>query len=264
MSTGTSASASASASEVMSDEFDRAAAWTEQVVAELDPGYAIPAACRGSGSPANLAWLAEALEVRADDRFLDAGAGLGGPAAWLAHRFGVRPVLAEPMPRAAAASRRMIGLPGVVAWAEHLPFATGRFDVAWCLGVLCTTARKASVLAELRRVLTPAGRLGLLVFVRTCSAPPPDAPAGNSFPGDGELAGLLEAAGFCPIQEIDAADLGAAPIPWRLRTDRVEAVLGERHRGDAAWKRVADQEERMGRLLARGDVAARLLHCVAV
>ncbi|HSU11392.1 MAG TPA: hypothetical protein VLK57_19495, partial [Pseudonocardia sp.] len=42
-------------------EFDLLASWTEDAVRELGPEYAIPAGCRGSGSPSDLAWLAEAL-----------------------------------------------------------------------------------------------------------------------------------------------------------------------------------------------------------
>ncbi len=72
----------------MEAEFDTVAEWTEQAVRELGRGYAIPAACRGSGSPADLAWLAERLDLRGDDRFLDAGGGLGGPAAWLHEHLG--------------------------------------------------------------------------------------------------------------------------------------------------------------------------------
>ena len=41
-------------------EFDLLAGWTEDAVGELGPEFAIPAGCRGSGSPSDLAWLAEA------------------------------------------------------------------------------------------------------------------------------------------------------------------------------------------------------------
>ncbi|TCN41840.1 methyltransferase family protein [Kribbella orskensis] len=40
-------------------EFDDVAGWTADAVEELGVRYAIPAACRGSASPAALAWLAE-------------------------------------------------------------------------------------------------------------------------------------------------------------------------------------------------------------
>jgi SAM-dependent methyltransferase len=250
----------------MKAEFDLLAEWTEHVLADLGTEYAIPAACRGSGSPANLAWLAEALEVTPDLRFLDAGSGLGGPAAWLADRFGVTPTLAEPMVRAAAASRRLFRLPTSVAWAQRLPFAAGVFDAAWCLGVLCTTPGDArtAVLAELRRVLVPNGRLGLLVFVQTGDHELPDAPAGNDFPRPGEIARRLEAAGFYQLQEVDAAALPSSPVAWSSRVDRVEAELTARFEHEAAWRQAKNQERLIGHLLDRGEIAARLVEAVAI
>ncbi|MCW2536917.1 MAG: Methyltransferase type 11, S-adenosyl-L-methionine-dependent, partial [Modestobacter sp.] len=81
-------------SEAMESEFGTVAGWTEQAVAALGPGYAVPAGCRGSGSEAALRWLADELAVRPGERVLDAGAGVGGPAGWLAAERGVRPVCA--------------------------------------------------------------------------------------------------------------------------------------------------------------------------
>jgi hypothetical protein len=98
-------------------EFDLLASWTEDAVRELGPEYAIPAGCRGSGSPSDLAWLAEALVIGQETRVVDVGSGVGGPAGWLADHFGARPVCVEPMRSAAAAGRRLFGLPTVVAGA---------------------------------------------------------------------------------------------------------------------------------------------------
>ncbi len=143
------------------------AGWTEDAVRELGPEYAIPAGCRGSGSPSDLAWLAEALQVGPDTRVADVGSGVGGPAAWLADHFGPQPVCAEPMRGAAAAGQRLFGLPTVVAAAEALPLRSGAFDAVECLGVLCTS-RARSVLrccASCAGCSRPEGDLGLLVFV---------------------------------------------------------------------------------------------------
>jgi SAM-dependent methyltransferase len=160
-------------SEAMEAEFDTVAGWTEEAVRDLGPEYAIPAGCRGSGSLGALRWLADRLELATGTRMLDDGAGVGGPAGWLAAERRIRPVCAEPMAAAVRASRRLFGLPATVAVAQSLPFADGSFDAAWCLGVLCTTSDKAGALAELRRVLVPGGRLGLLVFVADAPLPPP-------------------------------------------------------------------------------------------
>src|SRR4051812_20245099 len=179
----------------MEAEFGTVAAWTEQAVRALGPEYAIPAGCRGSGSEGALRRLADGLDLRPGVRMLDDGAGVGGPAGWLAAARGVRPLCAEPMADAVAASRRLFGLPAVVAAAQALPFADGSFDAAWCLGVLCTIADKAAALAQLRRVLADGGRLGLLVFAATGPLTPP-LPEGNWFPALADLEGLLAVAGF--------------------------------------------------------------------
>jgi SAM-dependent methyltransferase len=183
--------------EALEDEFDVVATWTEQVVEELGPQYAVAAACRGSGSPASLAWLAEALEVSSARRMLDAGSGVGGPAAWLAQHFSVTPVCAEPMRGAARASRRLFGLPAVAAAGQALPFPDRAFDAAWCLGVLDTAGDagdRGALLAELRRVLGDGGRLGLLAFLAAGPLPPP-LPEGNEFSLPDELRALLAAPG---------------------------------------------------------------------
>jgi SAM-dependent methyltransferase len=254
--------ATASGTTAMEAEFDTVAGWTEAAVAALGDDYAIPAACRGSGSPAALDWLAEALELGQGVRFLDAGAGLGGPAAWLADRYGVQSVLAEPMGHAAAGSRRLFGLPSVLAWSQQLPFATASFDAGWALGVLCTTNRKLELLTELRRVLVPTGRLGLLVYVAETD-PLPDCPEGNFFPTPDELGRGVEEAGFLVIQQIDGSGLPGAPVGWQARVDRVEDEITGRHHRDQRWQEARTQERRLGSLLRLGHVRPQLLHAVA-
>jgi SAM-dependent methyltransferase len=249
----------------LEDEFDVVATWTEQVVEELGPQYAVAAACRGSGSPASLAWLAEALEVSSARRMLDAGSGVGGPAAWLAQHFGVTPVCAEPMRGAALASRRLFGLPAVAAAGQALPFPDGTFDAAWCLGVLDTAGDagdRAALLAEVRRVLGDRGRLGLLAFLAAGPLPPP-LPEGNDFSSPDELRALLAAAGFRVLQTVPAAPLRDAPMAWRAHADRVEAVLAQRHAGDPRWDIAEEQTARVGRLIAGGHLRPTLLHAVA-
>ena len=95
--------------EAMADEFDTVAWWTASAVAELGEDHALPAACRGSGSPAALDWLATSMGLREGLRLLDSGAGVGGPAEHAARSYGVRPTLAEPMEGACRAARRAAG-----------------------------------------------------------------------------------------------------------------------------------------------------------
>ncbi|GAA3182079.1 class I SAM-dependent methyltransferase [Blastococcus jejuensis] len=248
-------------SEAMEAEFGTVAGWTEDAVRALGPEHAIPAGCRGSGSEGALRWLADGLDLAPGARVLDSGAGVGGPAGWLAAERGVRPVCAEPMAAAAGAGRRLFGLPSVVALGQALPFPDASFDVAWCLGVLCTTSDKAGALAELRRVLADGGRLGLLVFVADgpLSAP---APEGNEFPSEAELRALLRGARF-RLTGTAEADLADSPPEWTERADAVEAEVARRHGDDPAFREAEEQSGRVGRLLSDGSLRAWLGVAVA-
>jgi SAM-dependent methyltransferase len=248
-------------SEAMEAEFGTVAGWTEEAVRILGPAYAIPAGCRGSGSEGALRWLADRLALEAGTRFLDAGAGVGGPAGWLAADRALRPVCAEPMAEAVRAGRRLFGLPWVVAVSQRLPFADGAFDAAWCLGVLCTTSDKAGALRELRRTMADGARLGLLVFVADEPLPPP-LPEGNEFPSEVELRRLLADAGF-RVEESAEADLGDSSDEWTRRADAVEAEVARRHGEEPAFRQAEEQSRRVGRLLADGGLRAWLGTAVA-
>jgi SAM-dependent methyltransferase len=241
----------------MDDEFDVVAGWTEEAARALGPGHAVPAGCRGSGSVGSLRWLADRLDLRPGARLVDSGAGVGGPAAWLAGDRQVQPVCVEPMAGAVHASRRLFGLPTVLGAAQALPLAGGSADAAWCLGVLCTTDEKAAALAELHRVLVPGGRLGLLVFARTgpLRSAPPD---GNVFPTAEELDALLAGAGF-GVRARGVADLHDNPPGWAEAADAVDAEVERRHGGDPRWVRAQEQSGRMGTLLGSGDVEPLLV-----
>jgi ubiquinone/menaquinone biosynthesis C-methylase UbiE len=154
--------------DAMDDEFGTVAEWTAEVAESLGQEYRIPAACRGSGRPSALDWLLAGLDPHPGDVMIDIGAGLGGPAAYAAERTGLQPILAEPEFDACRAAARLFGSPVVQADATALPFADGSASHAWCLGVLCTTSgpdAQRAILRELRRVLRPPGRAGLLVFL---------------------------------------------------------------------------------------------------
>jgi ubiquinone/menaquinone biosynthesis C-methylase UbiE len=243
--------------EAMEAEFDTVAVWTEQVIEELGPEYAIPAACRGSGSESWLTWLADELAVQPGEAFLDAGAGLGGPAAWLREYRGASPILAEPMEGACVAARRLFGMPTVAAWSEALPFADGSFDAGWLLGVLCTTTHKRQVLRELRRVFTDGGRLGLLVLIQAVDEIG-ETPEGNEFPTHESLLADLTFAGFTIETQADTSGLPPAGEEWKRRLARVEELLDQRCSG-RTWEQARHQEQLIGRLLRDGDVETWLL-----
>lgn len=241
-------------------EFDDVAGWTADAVEELGIGYAIPAACRGSASPAALAWLAEACELSAGTRLLDVGAGAGGPAAWAAERFGVRPVLLEPMQAAGRAAARLFGLPVLTADGSRIPLRSGSIDAAWCLGVLCTVEDKAVLLREIHRVLRPGASLGLLVVVAhgRQSLMVPD---GNHFPTQAELAGVLDRTGFSLLEQTDPPN--TAPLSWSRRVEQVNAAIAARHRSALAYTLAARQGEQFSRLFATDQISTQLIHAVS-
>ena len=107
---------------------------------------------------------------------LDAGCADGAHAAWLAGR-GARVTGVDVSPAMVAAARRR-AVPGaeflVADLARRLPFPDGRFDGAVCSLTLHYLDDMAPALAELARVLRPAGWLVVSV----------DHPARTAGPGD--------------------------------------------------------------------------------
>ena len=99
------------------------------------------------------------------------------------------------------------GVAAVRAVGERLPFKDGVFDTALLINVLFLLKDRRAVLAELRRVLVPAGSL---VVGETDAATPLGRfrselyrreleAHGNAFLTSGELAALLRECGFFPV-----------------------------------------------------------------
>ena len=98
-------------SEAMEAEFDTVAGWTEEAVRALGPGVRRPGGLPGERERGCAALARRPAGARPGTRMLDSGAGVGGPAGWLAAERGVRPVCAEPMAAAVRACHRLFGLP---------------------------------------------------------------------------------------------------------------------------------------------------------
>jgi SAM-dependent methyltransferase len=238
-------------------EFGTMAEWTHEAIRELGRRYAIPAACRGSGSPAMLDWLLERLAPRPAERMLDAGAGLGGPAAWARSRLGTRPVCFDSLSAGCQAAAAVFGLPAVLGDAGRLPFADGSFQTAWSLGTLCTTAHRPQWLAEMRRVLRDGAVLGLFVVVSTGA--PFSTTWGNNFPADGHLGRQLTDSGFRVTARCWSSDCPGPDARWQRAERAVAETVRHRHGTDPRFARVMEQQDRTAGLLEEGRVRGRLI-----
>ena len=142
-----------------------------------------------------------------------------------------------------------------------MPLADGRADVAWSLGVLCTLPGRDAQLAmlrELRRIVRPGGRIGLLVYVAV-RQPLDDPPEGDHFPAGHDLDSLVRRAGLAVLAAANAHRMSPPPADWR---NRVEAVERELHRrfGQTTQLRTSDQQSaRIGKLLESGQLTSQVL-----
>ena len=134
-----------------------------------DAGYAARSETYVSGRPGYppdvAGWLSEVLGVRAGTRVLDLGAGTGKFLPWLLRAgpdvIAVEPV-AEMRARLAEAYPQVQALGGT---AERIPLPDESVDTVVCAQAFHWFAT-TQALAEIRRVLKPGGRLGLIWNVR--------------------------------------------------------------------------------------------------
>jgi len=130
---------------------------------------------RGLAATAELARL---IGINADMTVLDVGAGIGGPARFLAATSGCRVTgvdLSEPFVDAA---RYLTGRTGQgeqvsfrTASALELPFGAGDFDVALLQHVAMNIADRARLYGEIRRVLKQGGRFATFDIVANGGEP---------------------------------------------------------------------------------------------
>ena len=153
--------------------------------------------------------LADPLEVEAAHHLLDVGSGIGGPARYIARRFGCRVSgidLTSEFCEVARHLTALLGLAGQVRFEQGdalaMPFADASFEGAYSMNVSMNIADKGALYREVRRVLKPGGWLMLSEIARG-PGPEPDYPmpwaasAAASFLATPEQTRRgLEAAGF--------------------------------------------------------------------
>lgn len=120
---------------------------------------------RGQEATEELAALAQPSPT---DHLLDVGSGIGGPARYLANRFGCRVTgidLTSEFGDVARHLTRLLGLERRVTFetgdALAMPFADASFDGAYSMNVSMNIADKAGFYREIHRVLKPGGWLVL-------------------------------------------------------------------------------------------------------
>jgi arsenite methyltransferase len=112
--------------------------------------------------------LADQLALRVGDRVLDVASGRGTTALLLAAEYDAEVTGVDLSPSNiahAAEAARLAGLADRARFrtgdAEQLPVADADFDAAVCECAFCTFPDKSTAAAELARVLSPGGRLGI-------------------------------------------------------------------------------------------------------
>jgi ubiquinone/menaquinone biosynthesis C-methylase UbiE len=167
--------------------------------------------------------LADLMPASAAAHVLDIGSGIGGPARYVATRFGCRVTGIDLTAEFCDVARHLTQYAGLAdrvrfeaGDALAMPFADGTFNGAYSINVAMNIADKAAFYHEIRRVLVPGGWL-VLAEIATGDGRPLDFPtpwartAETSFlaTADQTRAALLDA-GFDVLQMRDSVEAARA------------------------------------------------------
>ena len=170
--------------------------------------------------------LLKLAQIRAQDRVLDIGAGLAGPARLLASTLGCHVACIELSPDYCAGAvllNRLTGLDDRIevhqGSALDLPFPDESFDAVWMQNVGMNIADKRTLYAEIFRVLKPDGRFAFQEMAAgeavTSHFPLPWAtdPADSFLVSAEELRSLLDEIGFIAERFEDTSDTHLSRTP---------------------------------------------------
>ena len=126
--------------------------------------------------------MAALVQVAETDHLLDVGSGIGGPARYLAQRFGCRVSGIDLTPEFCDVARHLTALLGLAdrvsvrqGNALAMPFGDATFDGAYSMNVSMNIADKCALYREIHRVLKPGAWL-MLSEVAQGSSGEPDFP----------------------------------------------------------------------------------------
>jgi ubiquinone/menaquinone biosynthesis C-methylase UbiE len=164
--------------------------------------------------------LGNLLGPRSDQRVLDVGSGLGGPARYMAATFGCHVTgidLTSDFVRVATTMSGYAGLADkntfIVANALQMPFADASFDLAYSQHVAMNIADREGLYAEIRRVLKPGAQFGvhdvLIGNGELLEYPLPWASTAETshLVPEAEMQSLITGAGFELVKSVDMTDI---------------------------------------------------------
>ncbi|MFJ3408115.1 class I SAM-dependent methyltransferase [Promicromonospora sp. NPDC090134] len=199
-------------------------------------------------------------------RVLDVGCGSGELLEHL-QDLGARASGVDPATRMVELARaRAVGADVRLGEAEHLPFDDGAFDAVLAVNAVQFADDVDDALAEIARVLTPGGVVGLAgwadrtrndldaINVALAEADDEEPPEDSPLRLQGGLAAVLADAGWAVL------DHGVVPVPWTAReaNDLVRGILfGE---GDATVAELAPVVVEAAAPFRRPDGSYRLLN----
>lgn len=134
-----------------------------------------------AASRRTVAAMADAILLPLDETrvVLDIGSGFGGPARYLAKRFGCKVIclnISEVENERNRRTNRELGLEGLVSVRhgsfESIPLADSSIDVVWSQDAILHSGDRERVVAEIARVLKPGGELVFTDPMQVDDCPP--------------------------------------------------------------------------------------------
>ena len=164
--------------------------------------------------------LAGNIAIAAGDRILDVGSGLGGPARYLADRFGCHVDAVDLTEEFCEVAERLCALTGLAdlvsihhASALDMPFDDESFDGAYSMNVSMNIADREGLYREIHRVLRPGAWLALSELAQGPNTDELDfplpwaaTPAESFLTTPEQTCELLESCGFTVSACIDSSE----------------------------------------------------------